>query len=83
MCYSIILADLLPLPRQHSAVIGCTENCWAIGVIVNSFEGFYSNVGEEGDEGNCENTIFLEHPVHKKVVINHAFFNGMICGFAI
>ena len=43
-------------------------------MIVNSFEGFYSNVGEEGDEGNCENTIFLEHPVHKKVVINHVFF---------
>ena len=39
-----ILESLPPLPRQHSAAIGCTKNCQPIGVTVHShcvesFEG--------------------------------------------
>ena len=69
--FSRILESLPPLPRQHSAAIGCTKNCRPIGVTVHShcvesFEKNYSDVGEEGGVAvNCEkNTIFPEHPVY-------------------
>ena len=48
-----ILESLPPLPRQHSAAIGCTKNVQPIGGTV------HSHCVE-----NCEkNTIFSEHPV--------------------
>ena len=42
--FSRVLESLPPLPRQHSAAIGCTKNYQPIGVTVNShcvesFEG--------------------------------------------
>ena len=64
--FSRILKSLQPLPRQHSAVIGCTKNCTKkpIGVTVHShcvesFEGLYSDVGEGGIAVNCEKTQFF------------------------
>ena len=58
-----ILESLPSLPRQHSAVIGCTKNYKPIGVTVYShcvegFEGLYSDVGE-GGVVNCEKTQFF------------------------
>ena len=61
---------LPPLPRQHSAAIGCTKNYQPIGVTVHhrivlrALKVSYSDVGEGGVAVKCENnTIFPEHPV--------------------
>ena len=65
-----ILESLTPLPRQHSAAIGCTKNYQPIGVTVynrialRALKVSNSDVGEVGVEVNCDkNTIFPEHPV--------------------
>ena len=58
-----ILESLPPLPRQHSADIGCSKNYQPIGVTVHSHY-VESDVGKGGVPVNCEkNTIFPEHPV--------------------
>ena len=56
--FSRILESLPPLPRQHSAAIGCTNHYQPIGVTVNShcvesLKLSYSNLGE-GDAVNGE-----------------------------
>ena len=61
-----ILESLPPLPRQHSAVIGCTKNYKPIGVTVYTHIALraYSDVGERGVAMNFEKTQFFhEHPV--------------------
>ena len=62
-----ILESLPPLPRQHSASIGCTKNYQPIG---GALKVSYSDVGEGGVVAvNCgKNTIFPEHPVPNKIV---------------
>ena len=59
-----ILENLPPLPRQHSASIGCTKNYQPIGVIVHSIalralKVYYSIVGEGGVAVNCKRNNFL------------------------
>ena len=67
--FSRILESLSPLPRQHSAAIGCTKSYQPIGVTVHSncvesFEVSYSDVIEGAAAVNCEkSSIFSEHPV--------------------
>ena len=61
---SRILKSLPPLPRQHSAAIGCTENDQPKGVTVTrialrALKVSYSNVGEEWVAVNCEKTQFF------------------------
>ena len=73
-----ILENLPPLPRQHSAAIGCTKNYQPIGVTVHShcvenFEGLHSDVGEGGVAVNCKKTIFPEHPVVATLPIFESF----------
>ena len=63
-----ILESLSPLPRQHSASIGCTINYQPIGVTVHShcvesFEGLLQQ--GRGCSELWKNTIFPEHPVDK------------------
>ena len=53
-----LLERLPPLPRQHSAAIGCTKNYQPIGVTVH-LRAFNSDVGEGGAAVNCEKTQFL------------------------
>ena len=70
MCFfPRILESLPPLPRQHSAAIGCTKNYQPIGVTVHSHcvessEGLsYSDLGEGGVAVYYKRkTIFPEHP---------------------
>ena len=70
-----ILESLPPLPRQHSAAIGCTKNYQPIGVTVHShsvksFEGLLQRCRRgRGCSELWKNTIFLEHPVlyHKRL----------------
>ena len=68
--FSRILESSPPLPRQHSAAIGCTKNYQPIGVTVHShcvetFEGLLQRFSR--GRGCCselsKNTIFPEHPV--------------------
>ena len=65
-----ILESLPPLPRQHSAAIGCTNNYQPIGVTVHShfvesFEGFLQRCRRgRGCNELWKNTIFPEHSVH-------------------
>ena len=74
--FSRILDNLPPLPRQHSAAIGCTKNYQPIGVILytrialRALNVSCSDVGEGGVAANCEkkNTIFPEHPVHELIL---------------
>ena len=59
-----ILEIFPPLPRQHSAVVGCTKIDQPIGVTVHShclesFEVSYSDVGEGGVAVNCKKHFFL------------------------
>ena len=60
-----ILESLLPLPRQHSAAIGCTKNYQPIDETVHwHCVESYSDVGEGGVAVNCEKKkTFSEHPV--------------------
>ena len=53
-----ILESLPPLPRAHSAAIGCTKNYQPIGVTVYS-HCVESDVGEGGVAVNCEKTQFF------------------------
>ena len=59
MCFfPRILESLPPLPRQHSAAIGCTKNC------VESFEGPLQRCRwGRGCSELWKNTYFPEHPV--------------------
>ena len=64
VCFPRIIESFPPLPRQHSAVIGCTKNYQLIGVIVHSqcvesFEGLFSYVTEGGVAVNCEKIQIL------------------------
>ena len=65
-----ILESLPPLPRQHSAAIGCTKNCTPIGVTVHSLwvesiEGLLQRCKRErGCSELWKNTFFPEHPVY-------------------
>ena len=66
-----ILESLPPLPRQHSAAIGCTKIYQPIGMTVHlhsveSFEGLLQRCRREGGVAvNYEkNTIFNEHSVY-------------------
>ena len=59
-----ILESLSPLPRQHSAAIGCTKNYQPIGVTVHShcvesIENLLQDVGEGGVAVNCKKTQFF------------------------
>merc|ERR1711860_140087 len=64
-----ILESLPPLPRRHSAAIGCTKNYQPIGVTlhshcVGSFEALLQRCRRGGDTIDCKkNTIFPELPV--------------------
>ena len=64
-----ILKSLPPLPRQNSAVIGCTINYQPIGVTMYTRTALrvlkvsYSDVGKGGVAVNCEKTQFI-HPVY-------------------
>ena len=59
MCFfPRIIESLLPLPRQHSAAIGCTKNHQPIGVTVH-LPCFESDVGEGGVAVNWEKTQFF------------------------
>ena len=63
--FTRILESLPPLPRQHSAAIGCTKNFQPIGVTVHShcvesFEGLLQRYVDEGGVAvNCEKTQFF------------------------
>ena len=74
MFFPRIFIILGPLPRQHCAAIGCTENCQPLGVTIhngpNSYILYtrialralkvsYSDVGEGGVAVNCEKTQFF------------------------
>ena len=62
-----ILESLPPLPRQHSAAIGCSKNYQPIGVTVRALKVTYSDVSEGGAAVNCEKIIiFPEHPISPK-----------------
>ena len=69
-----VLESLPPLPRQHSAAIGCTKNCQPIGVTVHShcvesFKGLLQRCRRgRGLQWIGKNTIFPEHSVSKNVV---------------
>ena len=63
-CVHLILESLPPLPRQHSAAIGCTKKLPANrsdlhSHCVESFDGLYSDVAEGGVAGNFEKTQFF------------------------
>ena len=68
--------NLPPLPRQHSAAIGCTNNYHPIGVTVHSqcvdctlamrwelWRSLTVMKAREGLQELWKNTIFCEHPV--------------------
>ena len=65
-----------PLPRQHTAAIGCTKNYQPIWVTVHlhcveSFEGLSQRCRRgRGCSELWKNTIFLEHPVGTYVKVN-------------
>ena len=70
--FSRILESLLPLPRHHSAAIGCTKNYQPIGVTIHSHcvESFEALEGllqrcrrGRGCSELLKNTFFPEHPV--------------------
>ena len=76
-----ILESLPPLPRQHSAAIGCTKNYQPIGVTVHShcvesFEGLLQRCRRgRGCSELWKNTIFPEHLVYVKIK-NKFFLNS-------
>ena len=52
--------SLPPLPRQHSAVIGCSKNYQPIrSHCVESYEGLLQRWSEGGVAVNCEKTQFF------------------------
>ena len=65
------LESLPPLPHQHSAAIGCTEDYQPIGVTVHShcvdsFKGLLQQCKRgRGCSGLGRGTVFPEHPVVK------------------
>ena len=80
MFFPRILKSLPPLPRQHSAAIGCTKNYQQIGATVHShcvesFDGLLQRCRREGGVAvNCEKiTIFPEHPVYYLNNKHHSF----------
>ena len=75
MCFfPRILESLPPLPRQHSAVIGCTKNYQPIGVTVHShcvesFGGLLQRYWRgRGFRELWKNTIFPAHPVYRDIL---------------
>ena len=59
-----ILESLPPLPRQHSAAIGCTKNYQPIGVMdtriaLRALVVSYSDVGEGGVAVNFEKNTHI------------------------
>ena len=58
-CFSRILESLSPLPRQHSAGIGCTKTYQPIGVTVHSLRALKVSYREGGLAVNCEKTQFF------------------------
>ena len=65
-----ILESLPPLPRQHSAAIGCTKNYQPIGMTVDlhsveSFEGLLQRCRREGGVAvNGEKTQYLKNTLY-------------------
>ena len=71
-----ILESLPPLPRQHSAAIGCMKNYQPIGVTVHSycvesFVGSYKDVGEGEVAVNSELKKFLNTMYLHSTCKNH------------
>ena len=88
MCFfPRILESLPPLPRQHSAAIGCTKNYQPIGVSVHShcvesFEGLLQQCRRgRGCSKYEKNTIFPEHPVSQLPMQKNCHLTKMIIDF--
>ena len=60
-----ILESLPPLPRQHSAAIGCTKNFPAnrSGIALRALKVFYSDEGEGVVAKNFEKTQFYTQSI--------------------
>ena len=74
MFFPRIIESLPPLPRQHSADIGCTkitrQSEWLYThIVLRALKVSYGAVGEGRVAVNCEkSTIFPEHHVYDPIL---------------